>query len=65
LYAGCDSLLVSLWRVSDESTVFFMKHFYSELFHGRSKVESWLKALVLTKEKWKHPYHWGPFQLIC
>ena len=65
LYAGADSLLVSLWRVSDHSTSFFMKQFYSHLSSGSSKLESWNRALVETKAKWNHPYYWGPFQLIC
>jgi CHAT domain-containing protein/tetratricopeptide (TPR) repeat protein len=65
LYAGAESLLVSLWRVSDHSTAFFMKQFYLNLTGGRTKLESWNRALIETKTKWDHPYHWGPFQLIC
>lgn len=64
LYAGAASLLVSLWRVSDNSTAFFMKEFYTALSSGRRKMEAWQSALLRTKEKWPHPFYWGPFLLI-
>ena len=65
LHAGASSLLVSQWRVSDKSTAYFMKEFYQQLSQGHSKTASWREALLRTKILWPHPYHWGPFQLIC
>lgn len=65
LYAGTQSVLVSLWRVFDHSTAFFMKRFYAELAEGNSKLEAWREAMLRTKDQWNHPYDWGPFQLIC
>lgn len=64
LYAGAASLLVSLWRVSDESTVFFMREFYSELSRYCGKADAWRVALCRTRERWPHPYYWGPFLLV-
>jgi CHAT domain-containing protein len=65
LFAGTQSLLVSLWRVFDHSTAYFMKKFYAALVHGHSKTEAWSQAVLHTKAEWEHPYYWAPFQLIC
>lgn len=64
LYAGAASLLVSLWRVSDRSTAFFMTQFYSQISSGSSKMKAWQKAVIRTREQWPHPYYWAPFVLI-
>ena len=64
LYAGTASLLVSLWRVSDDSTALFMRQFYSYLSSGMEKSQAWQKAVLHTKQQWSHPYFWGPFLLI-
>jgi CHAT domain-containing protein len=64
LYAGTSSMLLSLWRVFDISTALFMKQFYQQIILGKSLAESWQHALLATKERWPHPYYWGPFLLI-
>jgi CHAT domain-containing protein len=64
LYAGTSSILVSLWRVSDESTAFFMKTFYQALARGSGKCDAWHEAVLTTKARWSHPYHWAPFLLV-
>ena len=67
LYAGSASLLLSLWRVSDESTLHFMMSFYEHLAAGKSKVA----ALRLAQQQFSqtssalaHPYYWAPFFLV-
>jgi CHAT domain-containing protein len=64
LYAGASSMLVSLWRVADDSTAFFMKEFYSALAAGLPKWQCWQKALLHTRTHHPHPYFWGPFLLL-
>lgn len=64
LYAGAASMLVSLWRVSDNSTAFFMKEFYSGLAAGMPKWQCWQNALLATQSRHPHPYFWGPFLLL-
>lgn len=64
LYAGASSMLVSLWRVADDSTAFFMKEFYSGLASGLPKWQSWQKALLHARSRNPHPYFWGPFLLL-
>jgi CHAT domain-containing protein len=66
LYAGAGALLVSMWQVSDISTLYFMERFYKALHHGSSKGSSLCKAqrYMLKEEAWLHPAFWGAFQLI-
>ena len=42
--AGVQSLVMSLWKVSDESTMIMMTRFYENLAKGRSKYDSFREA---------------------
>lgn len=64
LYAGASSMLVSLWRVFDESSAFFMKIFYQAIADGITKRDAWQKAVLETRTHWPNPYYWAPFLLI-
>ena len=66
LAAGARSVLVSLWAIDDEATLYFMQHFYQHLVQG----ESASAALHQATRKLKHSKnfsemrHWAPFLLI-
>ena len=64
LYAGARSLLMSLWSVSDESTVTLMKKFYEEWRMGASKAKALQKAMLAVRETYPNPFHWAPFVLV-
>jgi CHAT domain-containing protein len=68
LYAGADSVVVSLWNVNDNATAELMKDFYTNLNRGMSKEESLrqakLKMLHGRQFEWTHPYSWAPFVLV-
>jgi tetratricopeptide (TPR) repeat protein len=67
LYAGAGALVVSQWRVADDSTLEFMKRMYHAL-----RVEKASKAAALAgaqrsmieENRLAHPAFWGSFQLI-
>lgn len=67
LYSGTPSVVVTLWNVSDQSTVEFMKSFYSNL-----EAKSMNKAAALrnaqlrliSSQLYNHPYYWAPFVLV-
>ena len=63
IYAGSPSICSSLWDVSDKSTAEFMERFYFHL-RNKNKSESLRLAMLETKEKYPHPFFWGPFILI-
>lgn len=63
LYAGAASLLVSLWRVDDESMTELIKEFYTHWLAGVSKTEALRQAQIALLEKYEHPYYWAPLIL--
>jgi CHAT domain-containing protein len=66
LYAGASSLLLSLWRVEDQSVAELMKTFYSQLLAGKRKGTALRQAqlTLLQTETYRHPFFWAPFILI-
>lgn len=62
LYAGANSIVASLWPVSDDETKFLMTSFYSNL-KKMPKVEALRQAQLETKKKYPHPFFWSAFQL--
>jgi len=67
IHAGAPSVVASLWKVSDESTVVVMRSFYRNL-KTMSKAEAIRQAqLGLMKSDAmtsSHPYFWAPFILV-
>jgi CHAT domain-containing protein len=65
LVAGASSVTVSLWQVSDDSTVLFMEEYYRRLLSGEKKDQALADArLTLFKGGYKDPFYWAPFILI-
>lgn len=67
-YAGANSVVSTLWNVSDQAASFIMKDFYKELAAGNSKSES-LQAAKLNYLNTHSlsdasPYYWASFVLI-
>ena len=64
-YAGCKSIVMSLWEVEDESSVKIMSYYYRELKTGKSKNEALhdakLKFLKEAGPVKAHPYFWSTF----
>lgn len=68
LYAGADSVVVSLWNVNDIATASLMKSFYKNLQQGLGKDDALRQAklglLRGQQPAWQHPYFWAPFVLV-
>jgi len=67
IHAGASSVVASLWKVSDDSTVEMMRSFYRNL-RTMPKAEALRQAqLGLAKSNVmtsSHPYFWAPFILV-
>lgn len=67
LYAGAGALIVSQWRVADDSTLNFMKRMYQSLRNGNTSkaaaVREAQRALI-AENRQAHPAFWGAFQLV-
>jgi tetratricopeptide (TPR) repeat protein len=63
--AGAESVTVSLWQVSDDSTQMLMEEYYKNLIGGKSKAEALsIARSYLFANGYKNPYFWAPFVLI-
>jgi CHAT domain-containing protein len=64
LYAGTQSVLLTLWDVNDQSTSQFMASFYSRLASAETRGAAFQGAVRALRESYPHPYFWAPFVLI-
>lgn len=65
MYAGTDSVLVSLWSVSDESTYKLMVRFFEGLKQGKDKLTALKEAKhYLRTNGYDNPFYWAPFILV-
>src|SRR5262249_42553379 len=65
LVAGAETLVTSLWSVSDAATGELMISYYQKLVQGRrARVTAMEEAMQDMKRKRPHPYYWAPFIVI-
>lgn len=65
MYAGTDTVLVSLWSVSDESTYKLMVKFFSGVKNGKDKMSALKDAKnYLRTSGYVNPFYWAPFILV-
>jgi len=64
LYAGAQSLLLTLWDVHDGSTSQVMTSFYRRLCDGQDRAVAFQSAVRELRETYPHPYYWAPFMLV-
>lgn len=62
--AGVNTIIMSLWKVDDEATSYFMVNFYKQLLGGSSKRDAFNTAKKLTREKYEDPYYWSAFIML-
>ena len=67
-YAGTQSIISSLWRVSDVTTGIMVKHFYRR-YGGNNKADSLQQAQLQvkndpTRREYRHPAYWAAFILV-
>lgn len=67
-YAGAKSLMLSRWKISDETTPEIMKLFYKNLKKGITKSKALQQAKIdylnTTNVFTSHPYYWGSFYIL-
>ena len=67
-YAGAESLMLSRWSISDETTPEVMKYFYENIKKGMSKSEALQHAkmeyLKSSDVFTSAPYYWGSFYIL-
>ncbi|MEQ8237817.1 MAG: CHAT domain-containing tetratricopeptide repeat protein [Cyclobacteriaceae bacterium] len=64
IVAGADNLIMSLWKVNDETTQKLMSGFYSNWLSGESKLIAFNHAISDLKSEFEQPYYWGAFVIL-
>jgi CHAT domain-containing protein len=62
--AGAQTIVMSLWKVADESTQLLMVEFFKNLTAGQSKRAAFLAAQKVVREKYPNPLHWAAFVMV-
>ena len=62
--AGAGSVMMSLWKVSDEATQKLMTSFYTQWMRGLSKEAAFAYAQKELRKEFPEPYFWGAFVLL-
>jgi len=68
IYAGCPSIVMTLWTVEDKSGVQLMTNFYKNLKQGKNKVKALQRAKISFLQQAdplkSHPYYWAGYVVI-
>lgn len=63
--AGVGSILMTLWKIPDNTTTMFMTEFYKQLLSGKTKHQSLKEAQNYLKANGaSNPYYWASFILL-
>ncbi len=62
--AGAKSIIMSLWKVSDQATKELMIHFYTEWIKTKDKRKAFRVAQAKLKQSFPDPIYWGAFVMI-
>jgi CHAT domain-containing protein/Tfp pilus assembly protein PilF len=69
MYAGAQSVVVSLWRVDDEATAELMKRFYGYMLGPKQLAptaalrQAKLEMRTHEQKRWRAPFYWAGFVL--
>jgi CHAT domain-containing protein/Tfp pilus assembly protein PilF len=61
IVAGAETVVMSLWKVNDETTQRLMEAYYTQLLAGRGRAAALRDAMQLLREAHPHPHYWAPF----
>lgn len=65
LVAGAETLVTSLWQVSDEATGKLMEKYYQRLLlKKQGRLRAMQEAMKDMRKQFRHPYYWAPFLVI-
>ncbi|AFY85205.1 CHAT domain-containing protein [Oscillatoria acuminata] len=62
--AGVPSVLVSLWKVPDDSTSLLMREFYQLWEESGDKGQALRQAMLTTMQQYPNPVNWAAFTLM-
>ncbi|HZH13098.1 MAG TPA: CHAT domain-containing protein [Archangium sp.] len=61
LVAGAETVVMSLWKVNDETTSTLMGSYYRHLLAGEGRATALREAMRELRRTQPHPHYWAPF----
>ncbi|HYH97344.1 CHAT domain-containing tetratricopeptide repeat protein [Hyalangium sp.] len=61
LVAGAETVVMSLWKVNDDTTRHLMEAYYRHLLSGQGRATALREAMRSLRETQPHPHYWAPF----
>ncbi|WP_309895498.1 CHAT domain-containing tetratricopeptide repeat protein [Archangium sp.] len=59
--AGAETVVMSLWKVNDETTRVLMESYYRNLLAGQGRAAALREAMLALRQTRPHPHYWAPF----
>jgi CHAT domain-containing protein len=59
--AGAETVVMSLWKVNDETTRALMEAYYRNLLAGEGRTAALRDAMLSLRRLQPHPHFWAPF----
>jgi CHAT domain-containing protein/Tfp pilus assembly protein PilF len=64
LVAGAETVVMSLWKVNDQTTRVLMEAYYSNLLAGQGRATALREAMSELRRTRPHPHYWAPFLVM-
>jgi CHAT domain-containing protein/Tfp pilus assembly protein PilF len=61
LVAGAETVVMSLWKVNDDTTQQLMEGYYRNLLAGQGRASALREAMRELRRTQPHPHYWAPF----
>ena len=61
MVAGAETVVMSLWKVDDDSTRLLMESYYRDLLAGQGRASALREAMRALRVTHPHPHDWAPF----
>ncbi|WP_224372616.1 CHAT domain-containing tetratricopeptide repeat protein [Hyalangium versicolor] len=62
--AGAETVVMSLWKVNDETTRQLMESYYRNLLEGQGRAAALREAMRALRHSQPHPHYWAPFIVV-
>ncbi|MCY1016640.1 CHAT domain-containing protein [Pyxidicoccus sp. MSG2] len=59
--AGAETVVMSLWKINDDTTHPLMEDYYRQLLAGHGRSAALRDAMLSLRASRPHPYYWAPF----